>query len=90
MVSDNLREGQFVAECEAREYLFSLQALDSGRAEDIDGLRKRALTHLKVYVQGVHDFRAQGYTWTPVNQALYTNAMTYLAEHGQTVSYNRP
>jgi hypothetical protein len=90
MVNDQLKDGQFVAECEAGEYLYSIQALDSGRAEDIAGLRKSALTHLKVYVQGVHDLRAQGYTWTPVNQEFYTNVMTYLAEHGQTVLFEQP
>jgi hypothetical protein len=81
MVSDQLADAQHATECEARGYLYSLKALDSGRAEDITSLRKRALSHLRVYVQGVQDLRAQGYTWTPVNKGLYTNAAAYLADH---------
>src|SRR5689334_209888 len=60
MVGDQSRDGQHAMECEARGYLFSLQALDSGRAEDIAALRERALTHLRVFVQGVYDLRGEG------------------------------
>jgi hypothetical protein len=81
MVADQLRDAQHAAECEARGYLFSLQALDSGRAEDITALRERALTHLSVFVQGVHDLRGEGYDWTPVNGQFFTNATLYLAGH---------
>lgn len=83
MVGDQLRDAQHAAECEARGYLFSLQALDSGHVEDITALRERALTHLKVFVQGVHDLRGEGYNWTPVNWQFYTNATLYLAEHAK-------
>ena len=81
MVGDQLRDAQHAGECEARGYLFSLQALDSGRPDDIAALRERALTHLRVFVQGVHDLRGEGYDWTPVNWQFYTNAMLYLADH---------
>lgn len=81
MVGDQLRDAQHATECEARGYLFSLQALDSARAEDIAALRERAITHLRVFVQGVHDLRAEGYDWTPVNWQFYTNATLYLAGH---------
>jgi len=80
MVGDQLRDGQHALECEARGYLFSLQALDSGHAEDIAALRERAVTHLRVFVQGVHDLRSEGYDWTPVNWQFYTNATLYLAD----------
>src|SRR5260370_29589489 len=81
MVGDQLKSAQFAAECEARAYLYSLRALDSGRPEDIEGVRKRALAHLRVYVQGVHDLRDQGYDWTPVNGQTFSNAAAYLPEH---------
>lgn len=84
MVGDQLRDAQHAAECEARGYLFSLQALDSGRAEDIAALRERALTHMRVFVQGVQDLRREGYDWTPVNWQFYTNATLYLADHPKT------
>src|SRR6266404_1050591 len=78
MVRDQLEDGQFAAQCEARGYLYSLQAIDSGRAEDIADVRKRALSHLRVYVSGVEDLRRLGYDWTP-NRETFSNATAYLA-----------
>src|SRR5690349_16262387 len=80
MVSDQLEDAQFAAQCEARGYLYCLHALDSGRAGDIADLRKRALSHLQVYVHGVGDLRGRGYTWTP-NAQTFSIATAYLAGH---------
>ena len=80
MTRDQLEDAQFASECEARGYLYSLQALDSERAEDISDLRKRAMSHLRVYVKGVEDLHRLGYDWTP-NEQTFSNATTYLAEH---------
>jgi len=81
MVGDQLRDAQHASEAEARGYLFSLQALDSGRAEDITHFRERALSHLRGYVHEVRDLQAEGYTWTPVNHQFYSNAVAYLTDH---------
>jgi hypothetical protein len=84
MEIDQLENAQFAVECEARGYFYCLQALDSGRSEDISNLRQRAMRHLRGYVQEVHYLRGLGYTWTPVNNQLYTNATIYLAAHPRT------
>jgi|SRR5882762_3295847 len=80
MESDQLSDAQFASQCEARGYLYSLQALDSGRAENITDLRKRGLSQLRIYVQGVQDLHNLGHAWTPDEQT-FSNATAYLAEH---------
>ena len=80
MVRHQLEDGQFAAQCEARGYLYSLQALDSGRAEDIAALRQRALSHLRLYVSGVEDLHRLGYKWAP-SRETFSNATAYLAQH---------
>lgn len=80
MVRDQMEDAQFAAQCEARGYLYSLQALDSGRAEDVAAVRQRALSHLRVYVSGVDDLRRMGYEWTP-NRETFSNATAYLSQH---------
>src|SRR5947207_16011540 len=80
MSRDQLVDAQHAEELEARGYLYSLHALDSGRAEDIAELRKRAMTHLRVYVQGIQDLNDLGYMYTP-NSLILSNATAYLAEH---------
>jgi hypothetical protein len=73
-------DAQHAQELEVRGYLYSLHALDSGRVEDIADVRKRALSHLRVYVSGVEDLRRLGYDWTP-SREIYSNATAYLAQH---------
>jgi hypothetical protein len=80
MVRGPFENSQLAAQCEARGYLYSLQALDSGRVEDIAAVRQRALSHLRVYVSGVEDLRRMGYEWSP-NQETFSNATAYLAKH---------
>ena len=43
-------------------------------------LRKRAMTHMRVYIQGIQDLHDLGYNWTP-SSLILSNATTYLAEH---------
>jgi hypothetical protein len=78
-VREQLEDAQFAAQCEARGYLYSLQALDSGHAADIAAVRQRALSHLRVYVSGVEDLRRLGYNLTP-NRETLSNATAYLAK----------
>jgi len=80
MTRDQLVDAQHAMELEVRGYLYSLHALDSGRPEDIADLRKRAMTHMRVYVQGIRDLRDLGYDWTP-SSLILSNATNYLAEH---------
>ena len=80
MSRDQLVDAQHAMELEVRGYLYSLHAVDSGRAEDIADLRKRAMTHMRVYVQGIQDLRDLGYDWTP-SSLIFSNATNYLAEH---------
>ena len=80
MTRDQFVDAQHAVQLEARGYLRSLHALDSGRPEDIADLRKRALTSLRVYVSGVEDLRRLGYDWTP-SREIYSNATAYLAGH---------
>src|SRR5438093_9217735 len=80
MTQDQLVDAQHAMELEARGYLYSLHALDSGRAEDIADLRKRAMTHMRVYIQGIQDLHDLGYEWTP-SSLILSNATAYLAEH---------
>jgi hypothetical protein len=83
ITSDDLRNDQHAIALEARGYLNSLQALDSGRPEDLAKLRHRALSIMKVYVSDVQDVRTLGHTWSPDNKQVYTNVMKYLADHPQ-------
>ena len=80
MRSDNFSGGQNNAQVVAREYVYTLQKLDSGRAEDIADLRTHALVFLRVYFQGVQNARNAGYNWTP-NSVILSNVTTYLAEY---------
>jgi hypothetical protein len=80
MERDQMVDAQDNMQCEARGYLYSLQALDSGRTEDIADLRKRALGHLRVYVKGVQELRDRGYEWTP-NTQIFSNVTVYLTQH---------
>jgi hypothetical protein len=79
--NDYLRDLQFHMELIARTYLDCLQGLDSARPDDMAHLRKHALSALNVYVRGIQDARTQGYTWTPLNDEVFSNAAIYLAQH---------
>ena len=65
----------------AGAYLHFLQAQDSGRPDEMTGLRLRALTNLSAYVQEVQSLQAEGVTWAPLDRSLYSNAASYLASH---------
>ena len=80
MTQDQLVDAQNAEQLEVRGYLYSLHALDSGRAEDIADLRKRAMTHMRVYVQGIQDLHDLGCEWTP-SSLILSNATAYLTEH---------
>ncbi len=66
---------------QASAYLRALGALDSGRADDMAGLRMRAWTNLTMYVREVQNLREEGFTWAPLDGQFYTNVMTYLTAH---------
>lgn len=81
MISAQLEASQRAEECEARGYLYSLQALDANCDEEVTRLRVHALSHIRSYVRGVQDLRAAGYNSPSGNKKFYTNAVVYLAEH---------
>ena len=79
MERDQLLDANHAEELEARGYLYSLRALDSGRPEDIAALRKRAMGHLRAYVQSVQDLHDLG-GWR-ASDLILSNVTVYLAEH---------
>ena len=81
VTSDYERDAQVHSMLVARTDLGWLQAMDSGQPDDALSIRKRALSHVNVYVSGAQNLLAQGYRGASVNEDVYSNALMYLAEH---------